>query len=235
MVRTPAAAAAPSSSASRPARRPRLERHGVRMPGQPRARREDDVGLARTARRACRRARAAGPSGQSRPRRADGIRVHRLGSEALQSRDDGVGRAVADARRAERAVQRARHPRDPSSRPVSRRRVAKSRAARMGPTVWELEGPTPMENSSNAETYALTPPGYAPSRITRMPADVEPDRHPGARNQPTPRSAVANAASCTRSSDPAASRCSHPWTLDSSTYASPTAYPKSKSPSKSSA
>jgi hypothetical protein len=31
-------------------------------------------------------------------------------------------------------------------------RRAKSRAARSGPTVWELEGPTPMENSSNAET-----------------------------------------------------------------------------------
>ena len=40
----------------------------------------------------------------------------------------------------------------PASSPSSRRRVAKSRAARMGPTVWELEGPTPMENSSNAET-----------------------------------------------------------------------------------
>ena len=28
--------------------------------------------------------------------------------------------------------------------------------------MWELEGPTPTENSSNAETYALTAPGYAP-------------------------------------------------------------------------
>jgi len=30
-------------------------------------------------------------------------------------------------------------------------RVANWRAAFMGPTVWELEGPIPMENSSNAE------------------------------------------------------------------------------------
>src|SRR4051794_37985822 len=50
----------------------------------------------------------------------------------------------------------------PSSRSASRRRVAKWWAARMGPTVWELEGPTPMENSSNAETYALTLSAYAP-------------------------------------------------------------------------
>jgi hypothetical protein len=39
--------------------------------------------------------------------------------------------------------------------------AAKCLAARIGPTVWELEGPTPMENSSNAETYALTPRAYA--------------------------------------------------------------------------
>ncbi|GGM40575.1 hypothetical protein GCM10010489_09470 [Microbacterium saperdae] len=40
-------------------------------------------------------------------------------------------------------------------------RWTKSSAARIGPTVWELEGPTPMENRSKAETYAVTPPGYA--------------------------------------------------------------------------
>jgi hypothetical protein len=31
----------------------------------------------------------------------------------------------------------------------------------MGPTVCELDGPTPMEKRSKAETYAVTPPGYA--------------------------------------------------------------------------
>ncbi|GAA3910803.1 hypothetical protein GCM10022382_16650 [Microbacterium invictum] len=52
------------------------------------------------------------------------------------------------------------------SAPDADSRAAKSRAARIGPTVWELEGPTPMENSSNAETYALTGPGYARHRLS---------------------------------------------------------------------
>src|SRR5918994_3261579 len=47
--------------------------------------------------------------------------------------------------------------------PEARRRAAKSRAARMGPTGCELEGPTPMENNSNAETYAVTHSAYAPA------------------------------------------------------------------------
>ncbi|GAA1636465.1 hypothetical protein GCM10009806_02130 [Microbacterium flavum] len=61
--------------------------------------------------------------------------------------------------------------RDPYSTHVTRRRpgsltarAAKSRAARNGPTVCELEGPTPMENSSNAETYALILRDYAAAK-----------------------------------------------------------------------
>ena len=144
-------AAASRRSALSPADRPRLERHGVRMPRQPRARCEGDVGLReRDGVRAVERQVATGRP--AAPRGAHGIRVHRLGREALQPRDHGVGGAVPDAGRTERAVQRAGDSPTRSSRPSSRRRVAKSRAARMGPTVWELEGPTPMENSSNAET-----------------------------------------------------------------------------------
>ena len=112
---------------------------------------------------ACRRARAA-------RRRRPVASMRRGRHPGPPSRARGPA-----ARRPPRRVCRARCPVAPSepysvhvtratrsSSPSSRRRVAKSRAARMGPTVWELEGPTPMENSSNAETYALTPPGYAP-------------------------------------------------------------------------
>jgi hypothetical protein len=38
-----------------------------------------------------------------------------------------------------------------ASRPVAVRWSAKARAARIGPTVWELEGPIPMEKRSSAE------------------------------------------------------------------------------------
>src|SRR5450631_830919 len=40
------------------------------------------------------------------------------------------------------------------SRPVAPRCSAKARAARIGPTVWELDGPIPMEKRSRAEKYA---------------------------------------------------------------------------------
>ena len=40
--------------------------------------------------------------------------------------------------------------------PVSTRWSANEWAARMGPTVWELDGPIPMEKRSRAETYAVT-------------------------------------------------------------------------------
>src|SRR5688572_20903329 len=41
---------------------------------------------------------------------------------------------------------------------------ANARAARIGPTVCELEGPIPIENRSRAETNAVTPLGYAAAR-----------------------------------------------------------------------
>ena len=40
-------------------------------------------------------------------------------------------------------------------------------AARIGPTVCELDGPTPMEKSSKAETYAVTTPTLRRLRRTR--------------------------------------------------------------------
>jgi hypothetical protein len=40
--------------------------------------------------------------------------------------------------------------------------VTKSSAARIGPTVWEEEGPIPIENRSKAETYAVTVRAYGP-------------------------------------------------------------------------
>ncbi|VXB90646.1 hypothetical protein PLANTIT3_60582 [Plantibacter sp. T3] len=48
-----------------------------------------------------------------------------------------------------------------SSSPSSASPVAKARAARIGPTVCELDGPIPMEKRSNADTYAVT--GRPPS------------------------------------------------------------------------
>src|SRR5215204_3014145 len=49
----------------------------------------------------------------------------------------------------------------PSSTPSSSSRSANARAARIGPTVCELEGPIPIEKRSRAETNAVTPQGYA--------------------------------------------------------------------------
>ena len=94
------------SRASAVCRRPGFEGHGVRVPGQPGARLEDDVVLRE---RDCVRAgerqlRTLAPRG---PRRADGVRVDGLGLEAHEPGDDGVGRAMADAGGAERAVERA--------------------------------------------------------------------------------------------------------------------------------
>jgi hypothetical protein len=41
------------------------------------------------------------------------------------------------------------------SRPVEARWSTKATAARMGPTVWELDGPIPMVKRSSAEKYAI--------------------------------------------------------------------------------
>ncbi len=89
-------------------RRPRFERHRVRMPWQPRPRSKDHVGLHE--RHPIRSVQHELPALRPvRPPRADGIRVHRLGRESLQTGDDRIRSAVADARRAQRSVQGARH------------------------------------------------------------------------------------------------------------------------------
>src|SRR5215207_6626548 len=48
-----------------------------------------------------------------------------------------------------------------SSTPSASSRSANARAARIGPTVCELEGPIPIEKRSRAETNAVTFQGYA--------------------------------------------------------------------------
>ena len=67
---------------------------------------------------------------------------------ALEPEDDGVRRAVADPGGAERAVELHAHPRDPGSAPRSSSRATNRFAARIGPTVCELDGPIPMEKRS---------------------------------------------------------------------------------------
>ena len=111
--------------------RPRLERHGVRMPRQPRPRREHDVALREgdLVRAVEREQRAVGPVG---PRRADLVRIDGLGRESLQARDDGIRRAVADPGRAERAVERARHATDP----IEQARFAQAHRRSRGPPAW---------------------------------------------------------------------------------------------------
>src|SRR5690606_33189379 len=50
-------------------------------------------------------------------------------------------------------------------------------AARIGPTVWELDGPTPMEKKSKAETYAVTPPGYVAAAVPGRGSRPQDARH----------------------------------------------------------
>jgi hypothetical protein len=99
-----------------PARRVvRAKRHRVRVAGQACARGELDVGPGeRHGYRAVDEERVAvGPVG---PGAAHERGIDGLGLVALQPRDDGVGRAVADAGRTERSVQ---HARDASHRAES--------------------------------------------------------------------------------------------------------------------
>ena len=78
--------------------------------------------------------------------------VHRARGVALQAEQHRLGGAVAVAGRAEGAVQLGadrRHCGRAGPRSCSRR--ANIRAARIGPTVWELDGPMPIENRSKTE------------------------------------------------------------------------------------
>ena len=87
----------------------RSERHGIRMPRQPRARSELDVVLLERDRvRPIDEQRRAG--GKVRPSRAHLGGGAGLGGESAQACDDSIRCAVPDAGRSERAVQGARHP-----------------------------------------------------------------------------------------------------------------------------
>ena len=79
----------------------------------------------------------------------DGIDVHAVGLVARETQQDGLVAAVALARGA-RAIRTAspRSRATRSSSPRSRSRSANCRAARIGPTVCELEGPMPILNRS---------------------------------------------------------------------------------------
>ena len=130
----------------------RGERHRIRMPRQPGARQKGDAILREGDRvRAVEQEFARRRASRSRPgaRHPD----PRCGdpAPAAPRRPRRACRARCPWRRASRRGCRSRAPRVRADR-SERRRSAKSRPARMGPTVWELEGPTPMENSSNAET-----------------------------------------------------------------------------------
>ena len=124
-------------------------------------------------------------------------------------------------------------------RPVARRSSANMRAARIGPTVWELEGPIPMENRSRAETYAVTvfmlrhpvpsgliQQGPAPTGARRCWVAAHPGVSTGARmipctrNGPPPRRQTARhpwcGASACGSAEPSGNRTGHalPGRLD---------------------
>ena len=135
----------------RPARRGAgREAHAVRVEGQRLVRRCRTRSVSTVARDLV-RARQAQPAGgatsSSRASAAPG--VDGLGGLALQPEHHGLDGAVAVAGGAERAEQLGPHPPD---RRAGRRPQpsAKVRAARIGPTVCELDGPMPTEKRSNA-------------------------------------------------------------------------------------
>ena len=82
----------------------------------------------------------------------NGVDVHRVGLVACQAEQHGLVAAVALAGGAERAVQACRTRAVAASWPSCCRRSANSRAARIGPTVCELDGPMPILNRSKTET-----------------------------------------------------------------------------------
>ncbi len=143
----------------------RSERHGIRMPRQPRARSELDVVLLERDRvRPIDEQRQA--SFRSRRwRRSAGVQVSGASPRRPATTASGVPCPMPVAPREPYRVHVTRLT-SPSEPPELRRR-AKSSAARIGPTVCELDGPTPMEKKSKAETYAVTCPGYAPQAAPR--------------------------------------------------------------------
>jgi hypothetical protein len=76
----------------------------------------------------------------------DAVRIHALRGLAHQAQDHGLVGGVADAGQGQRAVQMGFDADGASRAPHSSR---KRRAATIGPTVCELEGPMPILNKSN--------------------------------------------------------------------------------------
>ena len=72
--------------------------------------------------------------------------------QSLKPNHDGGEGSVPFAGRGERPVHRDVEVVDPGMSPSRRSVAAKAAAARIGPTVCELDGPTPMEKRSNTLT-----------------------------------------------------------------------------------
>ena len=91
---------------------PRLEGQRVRMARQSRAGFQAEVALRHRDRMPARDDHLAALRAEAGPRTANGVGVAVVGLQPRESRDDRVGRAVAESGRAERAVQRAGDSRD---------------------------------------------------------------------------------------------------------------------------
>ncbi len=158
---------------------PGLQGHGVRVPGKARARLEGDIGLRHPHRVATQQANLGARVAEAQPGSAHVVWVAVVRFEAGETRDDGVGRAMAEARGAEGPVERARDARDTFERavgiePLDERtrgphRADGVRTRRADPDREEIEGRDERCHASRVRRRSRTHPA-SHRRIVREPA-----------------------------------------------------------------